>query len=173
MFVELAPGGVDDAGCARNFLASVFHKSINIIVFHHVAEIVFLAPSAEHAPGNGGAGERACGGDDGGLVAARGEAAHFEHGQGRGFAGGDLGFAHGEAHGVCAAAGTGDLGLGELGFGPGVGDVFAVGDDADALFPEAGKQAVVGAFAVEDDDEAVEARVGLELCGGGLAGNAV
>jgi hypothetical protein len=83
--VELAPGGVDDAGCARNFVAAVLDKSINVIVFHHVAEVVFLAPSAEHAPGDGGAGE---------------------------------------AHGDGAAAGTGDLGLGEFGFGPGVSVTF-------------------------------------------------
>ena len=136
MAVELAPGGVDDAGSARNFFAAVLDKSINVIVLHHVAEVVFLAPAAEHAPGDGGAGEVAGGGDDGGLVAAVGEAAHFNDGDGDGFAGGDLGFAPGDAHGDGADAGTGDLGLGELGLGPGVGDVFSIGDDADAVFPE-------------------------------------
>ena len=165
--VKLAPGGVDAVGCASNFLASVFRKSIDVIVFHHVAEVVFLTPSAEHVPGDGGAVEGAGGGDDGGLVAAVGEAARFEQGDGGGFACGDLGFAAGEAHGDGATAGTGDLGFGELVFGPGIVDVFSIGDDDDALFTETGEQAVVGAFAVEDDDEAVEERVGGELgCGG-------
>jgi len=33
LLVKVAPGGVDDAGCARNLLAAVFHKSINVREF--------------------------------------------------------------------------------------------------------------------------------------------
>lgn len=39
-----------------------------IIEFHHVAEVVFLAPSAEYTLDNGGANQGAGGGDGGCLV---------------------------------------------------------------------------------------------------------
>ena len=105
MAVELAPGGVNDASCARNLVAAVLDKSINVIVFHHVAEVVFLAPATEHAPGDGGAGEGAGGGDDGSLVAAVGQA----EGSGGALVGAGAG----------GADGGGGLGIGAtaLGFG--------------------------------------------------------
>ena len=61
---------------------------------------------------------------------------------------------------------------GEFGGGPVLGGgVFVVAEDGDALLFELEEEVGGVAFAVEDEGEAVEKRVGLEGGGGGQAGD--
>ena len=79
-FVELPPAGIDDWVSAGKRFGSILDKSINIIVLHHVREVVFLAPTGEHPARDGGVSELLGGRDHGRLMSGLGQPTDFGDG---------------------------------------------------------------------------------------------
>ena len=132
-------------------------------MFHHVAEKVFLGPSAEE-PARILQAQLAVGGaDQARLMPAAGQLANLADPQTLAPIA-DPGAHLGQLHRQDFAAGHGDLRLGELGFRPILFGIFVVGDAGDAmLLPHLSEERRTVPFAIEDDHEAAEIRIGLRV----------